>query len=139
MSFLLRQKQVVLLQEFVHLYKVIPPHIFSTHSDTRFIVFISIMLMDVFSLFLLSHFFALNFVMLLQILLTTFTYFCSRKANVKCCNKREKHNNIIIEQVVRSVAEIIFVSKASALCLCFANILAIPTFCIGEIGRIKNI
>ena len=97
------------------------------------------MLMDVFSLFLLFHFFALNFIMLLQILLITFTYFCSRKANAQCCNKREKHDNIIIEQVVRSVAENIFVSKASALCLCFANILALRPFCIGEAGRIKNI
>ena len=72
-------------------------------------------------------------------MLATVTYFCSRKVNAKCCNKREKHNNIIIGQVEKSVAENIFVSKTSALCLCFANILDLPTFCIGEVGRIKNI
>ena len=54
--------------------------------------------------------------------------------------KRKKtHCDITLEQLVRSVTRNIVVSKTSDLCLRIANILALPTFCIGDVGRIKNL
>ena len=38
LSFALRRKQIVLLQDFVYLHIAIRPHIFSTYNDTRSIV-----------------------------------------------------------------------------------------------------
>ena len=37
------------------------------------------------------------------------------------------------------MARNIVVSKTSDLCLRFANILALPTFCIGDVGRMKSL
>ena len=49
----------------------------------------------------------------------------SHKASTKCFNKKEKtHSDIILTLLVSSV------SKTSHLCLNFANILALPDFCI---------
>ena len=54
--------------------------------------------------------------------------------------KRKKtHSNIILEQLVRSVARNIVVSQTFDICLRFANMLALPTFSIGDVERIKNV
>ena len=64
----------------------------------------------------------------------------SGETNAKFCNKKEKkHSDIILEQLVRSVARTIVISKTSDLCLRFANILALPGFCIEDVERIKNL
>ena len=43
----------------------------------------------------------------------------------------------LLEQLVRSVARNIVVSRTSAICLRVASILALPTFCIGDVERSK--
>ena len=50
---------------------------------------------------------------------------------------KKNHSDIILEQLVRSVARNIVVSRTSAICLCVASILALPTFCIGDVERSK--
>ena len=50
---------------------------------------------------------------------------------------KKTHSDIILEQLVRSVARNIVVSRTSAICLRVASILALPTFCIGDVERSK--
>ena len=50
---------------------------------------------------------------------------------------KKTHSDIILEQLVRSVARNIVVSRTSAICLRVASILALPTFCIGDAERSK--
>ena len=45
----------------------------------------------------------------------------------------------MLKQVVRSVARNIVVSRTFDICLSFANILVLPTFCIGDVEIIKNL
>ena len=50
---------------------------------------------------------------------------------------KKNDGDIILEQLVRSVARNIVVSRTSAICLRVASILALPTFCIGDVERSK--
>ena len=52
---------------------------------------------------------------------------------------KKTHSDIISEQLPRSVARNIGVSRTSDICLRFANMLAQPTSCIGDVERIKNL
>ena len=53
--------------------------------------------------------------------------------------RKIKHFDVMLKQVVRSVARNIVVSRTFDICLSFANILVLPTFCIGDVEIIKNL
>ena len=151
------------------LHIVIPSHIFSTYSDTRFIVersphshiqcyaFISIILMNIFNSscffhqnscnscsFLLFHF-LLSILLSYYIyhrppLLVTFSPFLQNQCKMLLQKGKKSHSDIILEQLVRSVAGNIVVSRTSDyICISLANILDLPTFCIGNVEKIKNL
>ena len=119
LSFVLRQKQVVLLQDFVHLHIAICPHIFPTYNDIITIVektphsalssvifVISMMLMNVFVCLysflnitvIPVHFYCLIFCFKFYYptvdIIVNHLYLLflrSRKTNTKCCDKNEKN------------------------------------------------
>ena len=73
---------------------------------------------------------------------TTSTYFfsvCVKPMQNVVTKSKKTHSDIILEQLVRSVARNILVSKTFDIFLRFANISALPTFCIGDVERIKNL
>ena len=147
--------------------RIVPPHIFSTYNHTKFIVerfphsniqryiLISMMLMNVFNspyffvcisvipVHIYYFIFCFEFHYPITDIIVNYPYLLflrSRKTNAKCCNKKGKnHSGIILKQLVRSVARNIVWSRTSDIFLRFANILALPTFCIGDVKELKHL